>query len=43
MYHKNSNNFDEEYLQALASMFNEWESEYDEEAYKNLQNIVELQ
>ena len=31
--------FDKEYLQALKNTLSEWESEYDEEDFRNLQDI----
>ncbi len=33
-----ASNYDEAYLQILVDILNEWESEYDEEDYKHLQN-----
>ena len=31
--------FDREYLEAVSSTLNEWNSDYDEEAYRDLQTI----
>lgn len=36
---RKTKSFDEAYLQALTNTLSEWESEYDEEDYKHLQNI----
>jgi len=36
---KKAKPFDKEYLKALKHTLSEWESKYDEEDFKNLQNI----
>lgn len=36
---KKTKQFDKAYIQALNSTLSEWESEYDEEDYRHLQNL----
>lgn len=36
---KKATQFDKEYLKAVQETLSEWESSYDEEAFKHLQNI----